>query len=462
MLRNKLIYIFILALLINNCASVSQKKRISSKAGPVPHYLKRAELNFQNGKEFLLNGDLAKANHYFDRVINILLDSGHEGVDKRQLDNYIAKISQLELAYLADNVSDDNIRRESFLDEVIATPLFTPSPREISQFKKKIKHKGKAKPKYSVPITINPRVISFIKAYQTVRHKNIQNALNRSTEYIDAFKKIFRDRGMPEDLAYLPIIESGFRVKALSRARAMGVWQFMAATAKMFGLRVDWIVDERRDPYKAAAAAADYLQHLYKQYGDWYLSLACYNGGPRRVNRAIRGMKTKDFFKIASTRRYLRRETRNYVPAFIASLIIAKSPEEYGFTIEPLEKIFEHTKEVQTPSPVSLKEMASLTNVPYTELKKINPELLRDFTPFNKKQYTVRLPLDADESTLTQLKRLPAEKKLFVGWYRVKRGDSLYAIARKFKTTVRKIKKTNKLRSNMIHPGRRLLIPRGF
>jgi membrane-bound lytic murein transglycosylase D len=132
---------------------------------------------------------------------------------------------------------------------------------------------------------------------------------------------------------------------------------------------VDWVVDERRDPFKAAAAAATYLKHLYKKYGDWYLALAAYNGGTRRLDRAIRRLKTKDFFKIAKHRWYIRRETRNYVPAFLAALMIAKIPEKYGFTVEPDEKIFENTKTVQTPSPVSLKDMASLTGVPYSTLQ---------------------------------------------------------------------------------------------
>jgi membrane-bound lytic murein transglycosylase D len=315
-------------------------------------------------------------------------------------------------------------------------------------------------PAYSIPITINSRVLSFVKAFRTVRRENIRRALNRSVQYIDEFKRIFRQYGIPEDLAYLPLIESGFRIHALSRARARGMWQFIASTARMYGLRVDWLVDERRDPFKSAAAAAKYLKDLHQQYGDWYLALAAYNGGTGRVSRAVRRLKTKDFFKIAKYRWLLRRETRNYVPAFLASLIIAKIPGEYGFTLEPEESIFENTKTVQTPSPVSLKEMASLTGVPYNTLKKINPELTHEFTPFDRKYYTVRLPLEIDQSLTAQLKRVPPEKEMFIGWYRVRRGDSLYGIARKFGTSVRLIKKTNKLRSNLIHPGKRLLIPR--
>lgn len=316
-------------------------------------------------------------------------------------------------------------------------------------------------PVYSIPITMNNQVWAFIKAYRGVRRQNIQNALNRSTEFIEDFKRIFREHGMPEDLAYLPIIESGFRSNAISRARARGMWQFMASTAQMYGMRVDWIVDERRDPYKSCVAAARYLKDLHEKFDDWYLALACYNGGTRRVTQAMRHLKTKDFFTLSKSRHYLRRETRNYIPAFIASLLIAKAPEQYGFTIENQEHFFAQTKKVQTPSPVSLLEMAKLLNVSYDELKRINPELANEFTPFNKQFYDIRIPIESDETLLPQLKRLPPEKKLFVGWYQVRRGDSLYSIACKFNTSVTHLKKTNKLHSNLIHPGKQLLIPRG-
>jgi membrane-bound lytic murein transglycosylase D len=471
MLKNRLIsFILFVVVAFSACSTtggVRQLKNTKTDA-PVtdlrPNHLKQAETNFQKGKELLLTGDIEGAKYYFDRAINILLDTGptsktfnHRGY----LDHYLAKISGIELSYLKDrSLSSRSIEEhEAFLDEVISTPLFPPSKLEIQQIQEKMESQ---EPEYSIPITINSKVVSFIKAFRSIRRKNIQNALNRSLEYIDKFKQIFKDMGLPTDLAYLPLIESGYRIHALSRARARGMWQFMASTARMFGLRVDWVIDERRDPYKSATAAAKYLKQLYEQLGDWYLALAAYNGGTRRLNRAIRRLKTKDFFKIAR-HHYIRRETRNYVPAFLASLIIAKNPETYGFTIEKdkAEKTFANCKTIQIPSPVDLKQVAAQAKISVKELRKINPEMIRDFTPFNKDTYSLRVPTSIDESTLDRLKRLPPAKRYFVGWYRVKRGDSLYSIARKFNTSVRKIKNANKLRSNLIHPGKRLLIPRG-
>lgn len=349
----------------------------------------------------------------------------------------------------------------SDVDEVISPLLFPPSAHEIQKILENTFHR---RPQNTIPITTNSKVDSFIRAFRSSRKKKIQSALNRSIEYIDEFKRIFKEQGLPEDLAYLPLIESGYRIHALSRARARGVWQFMASTARAFGLRVDWVVDERRDPYKSALAAAKYLKKLYEEFGHWYLALAAYNGGTGRLNRAMKRLKTKDFFKIARHRWYIRRETRNYIPAFLAALIIAKNPETYGFAIEKdkEEKIFSNTKTIQIPSPVDMKQVADLAKISYGELQKINPELIREFTPFNKDFYSIRVPNTVDESTLAELKRLPPAKKYFIGWYKVRRGDSLYSIARKFNTSVKKIKKTNKLRSNLIHPGKRLLIPRGI
>jgi membrane-bound lytic murein transglycosylase D len=472
MLKSKLLLFILCIALI--CSACSQKGKESGikilptdveppEGEVIPPYLKRAESQFQKGKELLLSGDIEGAKAYFDKVINLLLDSApatKRPNHQAYLQHYIAEISEIELSYLKDQSSSSvNLEKhEAFLDEVIATPLFPPSELEIRQIQEKM---DRQEPQYSIPMTINSQVVSFITAFQKIRRQNIQNALNRSSEYIDEFKKIFKAEGIPEDLAYLPLIESGFRVYAVSRARAQGCWQFMASTARMFGLRVDWVVDERQDPFKSAAAAAKYLKRLYEEFGDWYLALACYNGGPRRVIRAIKHLKTKDFFKLARSR-YIRRETRNYVPAFLASLVIAKNPETYGFTIEKAEttKIFAQTKTLQIPSPVDLRQVAALANIPYNQLQKINPELIREFTPFNQDLYSIRVPQTITESSLEQHTRLPPAKKYFIGWYKVRRGDSLYSIARRFNTSVNKIKKANKLRSNLIHPGKQLLIPR--
>ncbi len=464
MLKNSLIYYFCgLICLCGVTACAVPARVVTTEVVPaVPptvavdevqsQAVKMAEADFHKGEGLFLAGDIAGAKEKFNRVIDTLLEAG----ETKQLKKYISRIAKIELSYLKDGASQNADAHETFLDEALSTPLFEPSPLEIQQIQEKI---NLEKPQYTVPVIINAKVVSFIKAFQNIRKKNIQHALNRSAEYVEEFKRIFASYDLPEDLAYLPIIESGFRVDAISRARAQGVWQFMGSTARRFGLRVDWVVDERKDPFKAAHAAAKYLKLLYEQFDDWYLALACYNSGTRRISRAIGSLKTKDFFEISQSK-FLRPETRNYVPAYLASLIIAKDPQTYGFAIETQEKRFDNTKTIEIISPANLQDVANLLNISYDQLQDINPELLHEFTPFDMDTYTIRVPEQVDPAALSELKRLPPTKHYFTGWHEVKRGDSLYSIARKFNTSVNQLKHANKLRSNAIKPGKRLLIPR--
>jgi len=422
----------------------------------------RAEAFFLQGKTCLEKGDMAGAGSCFNQAVDVLLDSGAAAAagaeNQGVLNDYLRKISDIELNYLKDKNSPENGEHEAFLDQVVATPLFLPSEKDVQDLKQRVSETAAIT--YSLPVIVNSQVVSFLKAFQTIRHEGIQRALDRMGEFIGPFQEIFRKYEIPEDLAFLPIIESGFRVDATSRAKARGAWQFMASTGRLFGLRVDWQVDERLDPYKAADAAARFLKHLYDEYHDWYIALACYNGGPRRVVKAMRALQTSDFFAINQTR-HIRRETKNYVPAFLASLIIARSPAEYGFTLGGGEALFSGCKTVAVPSPASLTQIAERLQMPYADLKKLNPELLRDFTPSHVNEYLLRVPGSADEAALAGLEKLPPSKVPKYESYRVRSGDSLYSIARRHGTSVSRIKSANNMRSNLIRPGMNLIIPRG-
>ncbi|MCU0236717.1 MAG: transglycosylase SLT domain-containing protein [Acidobacteria bacterium] len=418
----------------------------------------RAESFFQSGKASLEKGDMAGAKACFDQSLDALLAAGGSAmeVDRGALNDMVKRIADIELNYLKDKNSPENGEHEAFLDQVIATPLFLPSAQDVQDLQQKVGETAVVA--YSLPVIVNSQVVSFLKAFQTIRHEGIQRALDRMGEFIGPFKETLRRYGVPEDLAYLPIIESGFRVDATSRARARGAWQFMAATARLFGLRVDWQVDERLDPFKAADAAARFLKHLHDEYGDWYIALACYNGGPRRVERAMRALQTADFFTINQSR-HIRRETKNYVPAFLASLIIARSPAEYGFTLGGGVPLFAGCKTVEVPSPVSLALVAERLQLSAADLKKLNPELLRDFTPSNKTVYSLRVPATADEAALAGLERIPASRIPRYNSYRVRPGDTLSTIARRHGTSVSRIQAANNLRSTLIRPGMNLIIP---
>lgn len=440
------------------CSPVSKPALQPEPASaPASAGMERVEYYFQQGKSFLEQGDMEKARYYFDQSVDILLaDQGEARGPQVLKREYIEKISSLERNFIDDRQGLENGKDVAFLDEVISTPLFSPNPRDVASLQQKMDSSRI----YTIPMVVNSQVVSFIKAFQTIKQKSIQNALNRGQEYLPKFREILRKHQVPEDIAYLPIIESGFRARAVSRARAKGMWQFMASTARLYGLQVDWMVDERLDPYKSAEAAARFLRHLYEEYEDWYIALACYNGGPRRVVRAMNHKQSKDFFELNQTR-IMRRETRNYVPAFLASLIIAKNPGEYGFEIGEHENAFGDFKMATIPSPVSLTSVSELLKLPLADLKRLNPSLLSDYTPPKSETYELRLPSGIDESPLANLERIPADKIPTRLLYTVRKGDSLYSISRKFRTTVQNLRRANGLRSNLIHPGQRLVIPRG-
>ncbi|MGE5341363.1 MAG: transglycosylase SLT domain-containing protein [Candidatus Omnitrophota bacterium] len=421
----------------------------------------RAEASFQAGETLIKDGKFDEAKQCFNKAIDILFQANtKDGKYKDLLNQYITKITNLESDYHDEMDISENDDSDSFLEEVISTPLTEPSLNDVQRIQEAM-DKQKTEVQYSLPVSIDSTVVAFIKAFQNAKFKNIQHALNRCVEYIDSYKQIFRDHNVPEDLAYLPLIESGFRVEATSRSRACGIWQFMAATARLYGLKVDSDVDERRDPFKSVIAAAKYLKRLYEDFGDWYVAMACYNGGTKRVKNALNRHRTNNFFDISKSR-YIKKETRNYVPAFLASLIIAKNPETYGFKIEKNGNVFENTKTVSVISPCSLKQAAELANVPVDKLKEMNPELVEDTTPFSKEQYDLRVPKDVDETVFSQLTRVPKMKRHLARGkrYIIRRGDNLSSISRKFRIPLQRLRSANHLKSNRLKPGKSLIIPR--
>ncbi len=260
--------------------------------------------------------------------------------------------------------------------------------------------------------------------------------------------------GLPLDLSYLPLIESAFSLKAYSRARAHGMWQFISATGRHYGLEVGTLVDERRDPVRSTEAAAAYLSDLYGEFSDWYLALAAYNSGAGNVRRAIRKSGSRDFWTL---RKYLPRETRNYVPAFIASVIVAKDPEAFGFTA-PQEQPWNYDS-VDVPDALDLQFMASKSGIPLDELRELNPAIRRDLTPA-RSTTALRLPLgtaDAAQSVLDSNPRSDWAPRMI---HTVRSGESLYTIARKYGSNVSAIRQANGLRSSLIHPGDNLIVPR--
>ena len=249
--------------------------------------------------------------------------------------------------------------------------------------------------KFDVPIQTNKQVRAYLVYFSTERKAVITRYLARSTRYLPMIKEVFQEYGLPEDLAFLAMIESGFNNKAYSPAAASGMWQFIKGTGLRYGLVIDNYVDERRDPEKATRAAARYLLDLYKQFGSWYLAAASYNCGEGRVQRELNTSNHKNFWDL-SANMCLPTETKNYVPQMIAATIIAKNPEKFGFKNVPYLPAMKIDK-VQVNEPVSLTAAAVAVNVPTEEVQALNPELLRNVTPPDTPKYTLNLPSNSKD-----------------------------------------------------------------
>lgn len=310
--------------------------------------------------------------------------------------------------------------------------------------------------KSPVPLPINKQVKNHL-AYLWIKHPEVmQRWLQRAQVYLPMMKKIFKQEGIPTDLVYMSMIESGLVPYARSRARAVGMWQFIRSTAKMYGLEVNWWIDERRDPVKATKAAAAYLKDLYKLWGNWHLAIADYNVSPYRIKRAIRASNgVENYWKIYH---YLPRETRGYVPSYIATTIIATHPKQFGFKKDYGETPYQYDI-AKIKGSVDLGILAKCAGITTDSLKDMNPELLRWATPPGKDAYPLKIPAGDKQTFLANYKNVPSSQKRQVLVHTVKRGETLGHIASRYGTSVRALFAANKNLSRIIYPGQKIAIP---
>jgi membrane-bound lytic murein transglycosylase D len=333
---------------------------------------------------------------------------------------------------------------------------------------------------WDIPVVRNAPVERFIDIFTGRQQDRMALYLKRSGRYEGMIRAKLRERGMPEDLLYLSMIESGFNPTAKSHASAVGLWQFIEDTGERYGLRVDGYVDERKHPEKSTDAALSYLGDLHDQFGSWYLAAAAYNTGEGRVARVMKQVTGKqkgrdaDFWRIRSR---LPSETREYVPLMVAAALIGKEPAKYGLGGVPRWMPLE-SDEVQVPAGTRLSLVAEAVGVSENELKRLNPHLVRAMTPPGKKAYAVRVPRGRTELYATnfagvqkrasekaaqmavQERREEQRRLASVRRHTVRNGESLWTIARRYDTTVKKVQAANRLGSrSRIRPGQRLVIP---
>ncbi len=308
-----------------------------------------------------------------------------------------------------------------------------------------------------VTIVVNDRVEKWLTYFQTKGRKDMCRWLSRSSRYRPMIGEILEDCGLPPELFYLAVIESGLNPNAYSRAHAAGMWQFIASRARMYDLRVDWWVDERRDPEKATRAACAYLSDLYEMFGCWELALAGYNSGEGRVMRARKKTPScPDYWCLD-----LPRETENFVPKFMAAALIGSDPEAYGFdSCEPLDPLEYDAIEVEDAFDLEL--IANATGASYDEIKKMNPALRRWCTPPTDGASTVYVPQGTGRRCLAALARIPEEDRVTYRRHKVGRGETLSEIARAYGTSVGAISSFNDISNpNRIRAGSYVVIPIG-
>jgi len=321
-----------------------------------------------------------------------------------------------------------------------------------------LEDRPKPKQEFDIPIVINAKVEQFIQYFQTRGKKVFSNWLARSERYIPFMRNLLKESGLPEDLVYLALIESGFNPYAYSRAKASGPWQFIYLTGKRYGLMSNWWIDERRDPEKSTIAAAKYLKDLYDIFECWYLAAAGYNAGERKIATAMKRYRTEDFWELTKYR-YLKRETKDYVPQMIAAALIAKDPEKYGFSgIEYLEPL--RYEKVKVPEVTDLRLIAQACEVTLDDIKELNPELSRWCTPPNFPDYEIKIPFGKKELFSKNFETLYPGERFQFKTHLVKKGDTFSKIAKLYQVDLQPILEMNRLnKKSRLSVGMNLLIP---
>ena len=306
-----------------------------------------------------------------------------------------------------------------------------------------------------IPLVTNSQVESYIRYFQGKGRKGFNIWLRRYVQYKELILPILEEYDLPEELIVVSMIESGFDPKAVSKAKAVGLWQFMYSTGKQYGLKRNWYIDERQDPVKSTRAAAKYFVDLYDEFEDWYLVLAAYNTGPGRLNRALNLHETSDYWQLYS----LPKDTKNYIPYYLSSAIILRNPEKYGFKIPKVSPLKFDIVTIEKSADLSVIAKSADTKV--STIKKLNPELRQPATPSNG-PYILNIPLGKKDSFYEKFNKIPDDEKFAVQnvEHRVKKGENLISIASKYRVLVADLQTINNISNkDFLSIGQRLKIP---
>jgi membrane-bound lytic murein transglycosylase D len=408
------------------------------------------------GKISEQEGDSSSADHYFQNAMEVLslYQENHPGISDSLARSRIEQISLEYSKFISrlNGIERDSLAADNVMEilEKIGESLLLPDSDSAAV---SILDVIEEEQQITIPLVLNKKVENAIQYFQGRGRRVFTKWLQRTGWYKELIIPILKEEGVPEELFYLAMIESGFNPNAKSYARAVGIWQFIAGTGKAYGLTNSWWYDERRDPEKSTRAAAKHLRDLYQRFDNWYLAIAGYNYSPGKIEKRIQRYKVEEFWDLPR----LPRQTRNYVPTFIAAIHIAKSPEEFGFFVEPEEPVIYDT--VTVKECVDLNVVATCVNSTFDELKRLNPALLRWCTPPDRDEWILNIPDNSRELFLTNYSRVPDDQKMTYVNHLIRRGETLSQIARKYGVNISEIKRFNKIRGTFIREGQVLVIP---
>lgn len=431
---------------------------------PVADLIALSTARFESGQRELQDGHLEMARQEFDAALEVLLESPlgarTEPRIRDHFDRLVERISAYELTALAqgDGFAEKKADEPATIDDLLALSTFE-QPQADDETTQAVAE-DLQETVHDIEIPLNKKVLSYVELFTGRLKGYLEEGLSRGARYLPMIQDVFRAEGLPLDLAYVPLIESAFKPNALSRAKAKGIWQFMQGTGLENGLKHDWYIDERSDPEKATYAAARYLKTLHDMFdGDWHLALASYNGGPGRVQRAMKRSGRKDFWSLSASTRYLPRETRDYVPLILAAIVIARNPAQYGLTVQPA--ISPDYEVVMLPTAVDLRRVAEWADTPVQTIQELNPELRRWTTPLRDSDYELKVPAGTGDLVRAALMQTAPEEMAPLNHHTVKKGETLASIARKLKVSRSDLAEANYLKTSArLQIGQQLIIPR--
>jgi membrane-bound lytic murein transglycosylase D len=436
--------------------TAAQSVEIAARAYKVQQLVNQAEGTYRTGVANYRAGHLEAARQDFDSAVDLMLSSGFDLKADPQLaeefDQLLDKINSLEIAALKQGNGFSAPLEAAPLDaaDEVTFPVDAALTAKVADELKTTQS--------DFPLVVNDYVAGFINYFSNspAGHAHLMRSLERAGKYKDMISKILREEGVPQDLIYLAVAESGFQPQALNgKSGAGGMWQFMPTGA--YGLARNGWVDERFDPEKSSRAYARYIKSLYNQFGDWYLAMAAYDWGPGYVQRSVMRTGYADYWELYR-RNALPQETKNYVPGIIAAIIMAKNPKQYGLdALVPDEPVVSDTVTVNYA--VDLRLVADVTASSLPEIVGLNPSLLHMTTPGDR-DFDLHLPIGTHDLYLTRIKQIPEDKRVSWRFHVVHPGESLDAIASSLHSRTADIASANRIgASALLETGDELVVP---